>query len=66
MITKKQKTVIDKYVEQLGEIKIRYADDKEILHSESDKALLSAMMELGFQGVADAYIKCSELGFWYA
>lgn len=66
MITKKQKAVIEKYLEQLHEIRFQYADDKEALHSEADEALLSAMIELGFQEVADAYIKCSELGFWYA
>lgn len=66
MITNKQKAVVQKYVEQLKEIELRYVDDKEVLHSYADEALLSAMIELGFQEVADAYIKCSELGFWYA
>lgn len=66
MITKKQKVVIEKYVKQLKEIEFQYADDKEALHSEADETLLSAMIELGFQEVADAYIKCSELGFWYS
>lgn len=66
MITQKQKAVVKKYVEQLNEIRFQYASDKEVLHSEAEEALLSAMIELGFQEVADAYIKCSELGFWYA
>lgn len=65
-MTKKNQRIANKYVEALKENLLNNAHDREAIHSEADEILIQALIELGFGEIADAYIQCEEVGFWYA
>lgn len=64
-MTKKQKIIVEQYVEKLMESK---NSDNELTHIIADDILLSALRDLGFGDLADTFEKVEDEvgGFWYA
>jgi hypothetical protein len=62
-MTKKQKAIVDIFVGKLSEI---HEYDIETKHVRADELLVSAIRDLGFNDLADAYEAVEKTGFWYA
>lgn len=64
-MTKKQKVIVEQYIEELMELK---GSDNELAHSMADSLVLSALRDLGFGELADAFHELEDNvgGFWYA
>jgi hypothetical protein len=65
-MTKKQKMILEKYVTELKNLSVEKGSDREAIHIEADNLILSALSELGFNELTEAYDKVSDVGFWYA
>lgn len=65
-MTTDQKHIVTKYVGKLREVGTML-DDFEAAHSKADDILLSALRELGYGEISDAFDEaCEAVGFYYA
>lgn len=62
-MTKRQKAIVDAFVQKFSEI---HGFDTELKHVYADELLVFAIRELGFDELADAYEEVEKTGFWYA